>query len=163
MANAVVLWVIVYFCVTSVNTKDRSTHSVARHNTHSFYNMRDSHNNADSIEVYNTTTDAFYTYAMDTTQGANNTSTTVTRGTLAPWWSIKELVPEYHHLLLGVPLLLLKQKWLWRRKLTYGTIRDDAFLKTNKYIVSIVTLIIFFAKCLPPHKTNVRVDMEVGY
>ena len=24
MANAVVLWVIVYFCVTSVNTKDRS-------------------------------------------------------------------------------------------------------------------------------------------
>ena len=23
MANAIVLWVIVYFCVTSVNTKDR--------------------------------------------------------------------------------------------------------------------------------------------
>ena len=27
MANAVVLWVLVYFCVTSVNTKDRAGHS----------------------------------------------------------------------------------------------------------------------------------------
>ena len=28
MANAVVLWVIVYFCVTSVNTKDRCMYMV---------------------------------------------------------------------------------------------------------------------------------------
>ena len=33
MANAVVLWVIVYFCVTSVNTKDTVNSDTQEHNT----------------------------------------------------------------------------------------------------------------------------------
>ena len=33
MANAVVLWVIVYFCVTSVNTKDNNNINIVDNDT----------------------------------------------------------------------------------------------------------------------------------